>query len=110
MTDLNWTQSEKKIARRAFDQAANALLTQTIDEFKAKAAAIVEPQDLWALEDHLRERRREIESLLDYRYSQLTHVFGRLIAQGHLTEQQLEGLSEDKLALIRRTLAWCKAA
>mgnify|MGYP003394868154 CR=1 FL=1 len=110
MPGLHWSESEKKIARRAFDRAANALLTQTIDEFKAKAAAVAKPEDLWALQDDLRERRHHIEALLDYRYSQLTLVFGRLMAEGHLTEQQLEGLSEDKLAHIRRTLAWCKAA
>ena len=110
MSDPHWTESEKKIARRAFDLAANALLTQTIDEFKAKTAAVANPEDLWACEDHLRERRRYIEGLLDYRYTQLTDVFGRLIAEGHLTEQQLEGLSEEELAHIRRTLAWCKAA
>ena len=110
MPDLHWTESEKKIAQRAFDQAANVPLTRTVDEFKAKMAAIAKPEDLWALEGELRERRRDIEALLDDRYSQLTLVFGRLIAQGHLTEQQLEGLSEDKLAHIRRTPALCKAA
>jgi hypothetical protein len=110
MSDQHWTTSEKKITRRAFDQAAQALLTQTIDEFKAKAAAITKPEDLWALEDHLRERRRDIQTLLDYRYAQLTIVFGRLIAEGYLTEQQLEGLSEDKFEHIPRMRAWCKAA
>ena len=110
MPDLQWTHGEKKIARRAFDQAAKALLAQVIDEFKAQAAAIVDPEDLWALEGGLRERRLHVDELLDYRYSQLTLVFGRLIAEGHLTEQHLQGLSEDKLAHIRRTLAWCKAA
>lgn len=110
MPDLHWTESEKKIARRAYDQARNALLTQTVEEFKAKGAAIATPDDLWTLEDALRERRRHIVGLLDHRYSQLTFVFGRMIAEGHLTERQLEGLSEDKLELIRRTLAWSKAA
>jgi hypothetical protein len=98
---LHWSPSEKRIARRAFDRAASALLAGVLTEFKAKAAAVVEPSDMWAMEDYLRGRRREIESLLDYRYSQLPLVFACLIAKGHMSEAALERLGEDKLRVIR---------
>ena len=64
--------------------------------------------DMWSIGDELRQRRRELEELLDYRYSQLTLVFARLILQGHLAEEQLKGLSEDKLVEIRRDVSFMR--
>src|SRR5438876_12427899 len=50
---------------------------------------------------YLTERRKEIDRKYDYRYSQLTHVFGRLLYEGRLGEEELGGLGEDKLKSIR---------
>ena len=47
------------------------------------------------------ERRKEIDRKYDYRYSQLTHVFGRLLYEGRVSEEELHGLGEDKLKSIR---------
>lgn len=105
MRDLNWSAAEKRIARRAFDAALDAALAGIMSEFKARAAAAAEPSDMWAVEDYLRRRRREIDDLFDYRYSQLIDVFGMLIREGHLAEADLAGLSEEKLAIIRRMLS-----
>jgi len=105
MRDLKWSASEKKIARRAYEAASEALLAGAVAEFKAKAAAVATPLEMWAIEDHLRQQRRKIDEILDYRYSQLPLVFARLIAQGHLDEAQLSGLSEEKLEIIRRYLS-----
>ena len=111
MRELHWSPREKKIARQAFDEAAMSLLAGIMAEFKAKAAAVSEAGDMWAMERYLRERRREVEQLLDYRYSQLLLVFARLIAGGHMREEQLDGLSEDKLSAIRKTGSrWSDAA
>ena len=106
----DWTGHEKKVARRTFDQARQKLYARTIAEFKAKAAAIVEPVDLWTMADDLNERRRHIDQLLDYRYSQLTFVFARLIAEGYLAEQDLQDLAEEKRTEIKRTLQFLKAS
>ena len=65
------------------------------------ADQIKEPADLWDLEHHLTQRRKEIDRKYDYRYSQLTHVFGRLLYEGRVREEDLRGLREDKLKLIR---------
>jgi hypothetical protein len=43
----------------------------------------------------------EIDRKYDYRYSQLTHVFGRLLYEKRLREEELRGLREDKLKPIR---------
>ena len=71
-------------------------------EFKANAAAATSVDDMWSIVDALRQRRRELQELLDFRYSQLPLVFARLILEGHLDERQLSDLSEDKLEEIRR--------
>jgi hypothetical protein len=37
----------------------------------------------------------------DYRYSVLTDVFARLFREGRVSEEELKGLGEEKLAYIR---------
>src|SRR5215472_13101978 len=96
-----WSKSEKAIARTAFDAALKREFHQVIQEAKQKASQIKEPEDLWDLEHYLTERRKEIDRKYDYRYSQLTQVFGRLVHEGRLSEEELRGLRDDKLKSIR---------
>ena len=96
-----WSKSEKAIARTAFDAALKREFHQVIQEAKQKASQINEPEDLWDLEHYLTERRKEIDRKYDYRYSQLTQVFGRLLHEGRLSEEELRGLRDDKLKSIR---------
>jgi hypothetical protein len=105
MHDLKWSSSEKRIARRAYEAALEAALGQVMTEFKARAAAAATPSDMWAIEDYLRRRRRELDEMFDYRYSQLPFVFARLIASNLLDETRLAGLSEEKLAIMRGMLS-----
>ena len=49
----------------------------------------------------LTQYRKEIDRKYDYRYSRLTHVFGKLLHEGRLREEELRGLREDKLEAIR---------
>jgi hypothetical protein len=65
------------------------------------ARQIQQSSDLWDLEHYLTQRRKEIDRKYDYRYSQLTHVFGRLLYEMRLCEDELRGLGEDKLKPIR---------
>lgn len=99
---LKWSDSEKKVARRAFEAALAAELAQVMAEFKEKASAAAEPDDLWSIPEYLHRTRREIDEKYDYRYSQLIVVFGWLLREGRVQEAQLAGLSEEKLASIRR--------
>ena len=96
-----WSKSEKAIARTAFEAALKREFHQVIQEAKQKASQIKEPEDLWDLEHYLTERRKEIDRKYDYRYSQLTQVFGRLLHEGRLSEEELRGLRDDKLKSIR---------
>jgi len=96
-----WSKSEKAVARRAFDAALRRELHEVIQRAKQMASQIQEPADLWKLEDYLAGCRREIDRKYDYRYSQLRHVFGRLLYEKRLSEEELHGLGEDKLKSIR---------
>jgi len=96
-----WSRSEKITARTAFDAALGRELHEVIRETKKMASQIQQSSDLWDLEHYLTERRKEIDRKYDYRYSQLTHVLGRLLYEKRLREDELRGLREDKLKPIR---------
>jgi hypothetical protein len=96
-----WSKSEKAIARKTFDAALEGELQEVIQEAKRMASQIKQPSDLWDLEHYLTERRREIDRKYDYRYSQLDLVFGRLLRERWIDEEDLRGLGEDKLEAIR---------
>lgn len=104
-----WTNAEKKIARRAYEAARQTVLAGTLADFKARAATATTIDDMWSIVDESRQRRRELEALLDLRYSQLPLVFARLIVEGYLDENQLTGLSEDKLEEIRRDASFVRS-
>jgi hypothetical protein len=102
MRDLKWSDSEKKIARRAFDAAIQREHAAVMSRFKELAASASTPQEMWDVEDYLTKQRRQIDAKYDYRYSQLIFVFGRLLREQWVKEEELEGLSEEKLVYIRR--------
>ena len=99
--DMKWSHAEKIIARKAFDQALDREFEVVIREAKQMAGRIEQPSDLWELEGYLTHSRKEIDRRYDYRYSVLPLVFGNLIREGHLCEEELHGLADDKLAHIR---------
>ncbi len=77
--ELIWLRSGKAVARTAFDAALKRELQDVIQKAKQMANQIKEPADVLGLEHYLTERRKEIDRKYDYRYSQLTQVFGRLL-------------------------------
>lgn len=100
--DLNWSPAEKAIARRAFDAALKRNFESVIQKTKKLAETIRQPSDVWDLERYLGKQRTQIDQTFDYRYSVLPNVFADLIRSGQLRESELQGLSDDKLELIRR--------
>ena len=99
--DWKWSPTEKAIARRAFDLALGRELEGVIREAKKRTARITEASELWELERWLSERRREIDSTFDFRYSVRPIVFAALLRDHSLTEDDLRGLAQEKLASIR---------
>jgi len=96
-----WSRSEKVVARPGFDAALKRELPEVMQETKQMPNQISEPVDLRDLEHYLTQRRKEIDRKYDYRYSQLTQVFGKLLYDVRLGEEDLRGLREDKLRSIR---------
>jgi Photoprotection regulator fluorescence recovery protein len=96
-----WSKSEKAIARTAFDAALGWELHEVIRKAKQMVNQIQQSSDLWDLERYLTERHKEIDRKYDYRYSQLTHVLGKLLHESRLDEDELRGLEENKLKSIR---------
>src|SRR5947208_17149146 len=96
-----WSRSGKAVARTAFDAALGRELHEVIQQAKKMASQIQQSSDLWDLEHYLTQRRKEIDRKYDYRYSRLTQVFGRLLYEKRLGEEELGGLREDKLKSIR---------
>ncbi|GBE40932.1 MAG TPA: hypothetical protein ENG95_00140 [Nitrospirae bacterium] len=102
MDAFNWSKAEKKIAKEAFDiayQRESKALIKEIREYKLE-----QPEDIWSLSEMLQEREKEINNIYDYRYSQLTIVFGILIKRGFLSIDELNGLSDDKLEQIQKIM------
>ncbi|HME11252.1 MAG TPA: hypothetical protein VKF79_00215 [Candidatus Acidoferrum sp.] len=100
--DLKWSREEKAVARKAFDLALKRELESVMMEAKKRAERIQEPSEVWDLERYLTDRRTQIDRQYEYKYSVLIFVFSNLIREGKLTEQELQGLNEDKLGAIRR--------
>ena len=88
------------LARTAFDAALGRELHEVIQEAKRMANGIQKSSDLWDLEHYLTQRRKEIDRKYDYRYSQLTQVFGILLHEKRLREEELRGLREEKMKSI----------
>ena len=101
MHDLKWSESERKLARRVFDAALQQELAEIMKKFKELAVHAEKSDDMWDIEDWLAQQRRDIDTKYDFRYSQLVSVFGNLLRENRVTEQQLGGLGKDKLSYIR---------
>jgi Photoprotection regulator fluorescence recovery protein len=102
--DIKWSQVEKVVARKAFQQALQREFEIVMNEARQRAAKIKEPSDMWDLEDYLTQSRKNIDRDFDYRYSRLLEVFAVLIRRGRLSLEELDGLGEEKLDEIRSTL------
>jgi Photoprotection regulator fluorescence recovery protein len=96
-----WSRPEKTVARAAFDAALKRELQEIMQEAKQMANQANEPADLWDLEHHLTQRRKEIDRKYDFRSSRLADVLGRLLYENRLSEEDLRGLSEEKMKSIR---------
>ena len=101
MREMHWSPKERAIARRAFDLALHRELGATVQEAKQMAEQIKEPDQLWELERHLTQRRKEINAKYEYKYSVLLLVLGDLVREGRISLEELQGLAEDKLRCVR---------
>ena len=99
MLHNNWTKTEKQIAKKAFNLAKSRAYKELIDTINSKV--IKTQNQIWELRDLLNKKAKEFDNKFDYRYSQLPILFIRYINEGLLRIEELEGLSEDKIYIIR---------
>jgi len=97
MNNFQWSKTEKKIARAAFDNAYQRECSDIMEKIRTKAGEITEPDNIWRFHDFLTEKRDEIDKKYDYRYSKLILVFARLVKDGWLNLNDLKGLAENKI-------------
>jgi hypothetical protein len=107
MNEINWSKSEKVVARRAFDAAYKKECDTITVKLKEMIAKTKEPKHIWEVHNYLTEQRENIDEKYVYRYSILTLIFARLLAEGWLKKSDLEGLEEDKIKEIEKWLKRC---
>lgn len=104
----SWSKSEKQAARRAYSLAYARECEAIAVEIRQRVADLRGEDEIWALHDYLTETRREVDEKYDYRYSQLILVFARLVAEGWLSLDELEGLAEEKIERIGGIVSWAR--
>jgi len=100
VSEAEWNDVEKKIARTAFEQAYTREVEALLKQVREQTKTLVKLSDLWQLHDFLSARRHEVDGKYDYQYSALLFVFAGLVKEGWLHVSELEGLNKDKLAKI----------
>jgi hypothetical protein len=106
--NIDWTASEKKVARVAFDAALARELAAIRRQVEEILSGSPDPAQVWEVFKYLSKKQRDIDWKYDYRYSVLVDVFGQLLGEGWLTEAELTKLSAEKLDLIKRVAAAIK--
>lgn len=100
--DLKWSSDEKKVARKAFDNAYQREMDNIKSSLMDKVSQIKTNADIWVIDDFLSEKRKIVDSKYDYRYSQLIMVFSRLLSEGYLKEEDISELAEEKREVIKK--------
>lgn len=100
MSDVSWSEVEKEIARVAFEKAYEREIAVLIEEIRTQVTSLAELEDLWRLNDFLSARRHDVDGKYDYRYAVLVFVFSRLVKEGWLQIEELDGLEQTKLSKI----------
>lgn len=100
VSNTEWNNAEKNTARNAFDQAYEREVKALLKYVREQASTLTELDDIWQLHDFLSTKRHEIEGKYDYQYSSILFVFARLVKEGWLHLNELEGLNQDKLSKI----------
>jgi hypothetical protein len=95
-----WSLREQEIARQVFDLAYNREIADLLQTVSVQAGAIAEVKDVWRLNDFLSAKRHEVDGKYDFRYPYLIVVFARLVKEGWLQPQELEGLDPSKRSKI----------
>jgi hypothetical protein len=100
ISEIDWSVKEQEIAQSAFNKAYQREITALLESVRERSSSIVELGDIWNLNDLLNSKRHELDGKYEYEYSVLIFVFAKLLKEGWLNLNDLEGLTSDKRAKI----------
>ncbi|MGL5803968.1 MAG: hypothetical protein ACRC11_00745 [Xenococcaceae cyanobacterium] len=95
-----WSQTEDNIAQTVLKRAYEREIGALMEQVRAQAGSIAKIEDMWSLHDFLSARRHEIDGKDDSRESGRLFVFARLLKEGWLQLDELEGLDRGKITKI----------
>jgi hypothetical protein len=102
MKSLDWSNTEKLLARQAYDLAYERECAKIFEKVQEMLSGMENPKEVWKIYDYLRKSRREMDSKYDYRYLILTIVLGKLMKEGLIFDSDIDKLSHDKIDAIKR--------
>ncbi|MFQ3680416.1 MAG: hypothetical protein SNJ60_07920 [Pseudanabaenaceae cyanobacterium] len=96
-----WTESEQVLARQALATARQREIETLLAVVREQAAVVNSLEDLWRISDFLNARRFDLDGKYAFDCETLIFGFARLIQEGWLSPEELNGLARDKVARIR---------
>ncbi len=100
VSNVEWSVTEKEIVQAAFERAYQREIAALIQEVRERASSLEALEDMWRLHDFLSARRHEIDGKYDQQDAGLIFVSSRLVKEGWLHLNELEGLAVDKLTKV----------
>ncbi len=100
-SEVNWSQQEREIAHKALETAFTREANTIVNLVREQSGEISCLDDLWKLHDFLSARRHDIDGKYDDSQSMFVFVFARLIKEGWLTIEELEGLDGAKVSKVK---------
>lgn len=100
VSEVEWSSKEREIAQKALETAFQRESDMMISLIREKSSEISCLDDLWKLHDFLSARRHDIDGKYDDSQSMFVFVFARLIKEGWLTLDELEGLDRAKVSKV----------
>ncbi|MGK7950427.1 MAG: hypothetical protein AB4368_16985 [Xenococcaceae cyanobacterium] len=91
---------EEKIAKQALQKAYERETSALIAKVRDRAHSLTELEDLWHLHDLLSTKRYDIDGKYTYNFSTLVFDFARLVKEGWLHLDDLQGLPSEILSKI----------
>ncbi len=100
VSEVEWSSKEREIAQKALDTAFKRESDMMVSLIREQSGEISCLDDLWKLHDFLSARRHDIDGKYDDSQSMFVFVFARLIKEGWLTLDELEGLDRAKVSKV----------
>jgi len=100
VSKAEWSAQEQQIAKEALEGARIREVDSLVQLIREQASKIDNITDVWRLNDFLSARRFDIDGKYDDREDEMLFVLARLVKEGWVMTDDLQGLEGAKLAKI----------